>query len=69
MPNMSYCRFANTCDDLADCVMALDGVAYDGDSISEGEWRCAKRMKEWCERFIETFEDIEYNEIEINIED
>lgn len=62
---MSYCRFENTNMDLADCVMALDGVIYEGDSISEREWRCAKRMKEWCERFIETFDDC--NEEEINI--
>jgi hypothetical protein len=46
--------------------MALDGVVYDGDSISESEWRYAKRMKEWCERFIETFDDIDEEEININ---
>jgi hypothetical protein len=46
--------------------MALDGVVYDGDSISESEWRYAKRMKEWCERFIETFDDIDEEEVNIN---
>lgn len=65
MANMSYCRFENTNNDLADCVMALDGVVYDGDSISEREWECAKRMKEWCERFIETFDDCDEEEINI----
>ena len=65
MANMSYCRFENTLHDLADCVNALDGVVYDGESISESEWKCAKRMKEWCERFIETFDDIDEEEIEI----
>ena len=66
MANMSYCRFENTLHDLADCVYALDGVVYDGESISESEWRCAKRMKEWCERFIETIEDCEEEEVNIN---
>lgn len=65
MANMSYCRFRNTTEDLADCVMALDGVAYDGDSITEDEWRCAKRMKEWCESFIDIFDDIEEEDINI----
>ena len=41
MANMSYCRFENTLHDLADCVYALDGVVYDGESISESEWICA----------------------------
>jgi hypothetical protein len=66
MANMSYCRFENTLHDLADCVNALDGVVYDGESISEREWKHAKRMKEWCERFIETFEDIDEEEVNIN---
>jgi hypothetical protein len=66
MANMSYCRFENTLHDLADCVSALDGVVYDGESISESEWKHAKRMKEWCERFIETFDDIDEEEVNIN---
>ena len=66
MANMSYCRFENTLYDLADCVDALDGVVYDGESISESEWKCAKRMKEWCERFIETIEDCLEEDININ---
>lgn len=66
MANMSYCRFENTLHDLVDCVNALDGVVYDGESISEREWKYAKRMKEWCERFVETFEDIDEGEVNIN---
>lgn len=66
MANMSYCRFENTLHDLVDCVNALDGVVYDGESISEREWKYAKRMKEWCERFIETFDDIAEEEVNIN---
>ena len=66
MANMSYCRFENTLHDLVDCVNALDGVVYDGESISEREWKYAKRMKEWCERFVETFDDIDEGEVNIN---
>jgi hypothetical protein len=65
MANMSYCRFENTLHDLVDCVNALDGVVYDHEEISEREWRYAKMMKEWCERFIETIEDCEEEEIVI----
>ena len=66
MANMSYCRFRNTLDDLMDCVTALDGVVYDNESISENEWKCAKRMKEWCERFIETIDDCDESEVTID---
>lgn len=66
MANMSYCRFENTLHDLADCVKALEGVVYEEASISESEWKYAKRMKEWCERFIETIEDCDEEEININ---
>lgn len=67
MANMSYCRFVNTNSDLADCTKALESVAYDEESISQSEWYHAKAMKVWCERYLEIFEDIEDNEIEINI--
>lgn len=63
MANMSYCRFRNTLDDLADCTKALEGVVYEHEEISESEWACAKRMKEWCERFVEVFEDCEEDEV------
>lgn len=66
MANMSYCRFENTLYDLEDCVNALDGVVYDGESISKGEWKYAKRMREWCERFIKTFDDIDEEEVNID---
>lgn len=66
MANMSYCRFENTLHDLADCANALEGVVYDGESISEREWNYAKQMRSWCESFIETFDDIDEEEININ---
>jgi hypothetical protein len=63
MANMSYCRFENTNTDLADCVKALEGVIYDHEEISEREWRCAKIMKDWCERYLEVFDDLEEDEL------
>lgn len=65
MANMSYCRFRNTNDDLADCTTALERVVFDGEEISRDEWYYAKVMKKWCERFIEVFEDCEEEEINI----
>ena len=66
MANMSYCRFKNTLHDLADCVDALEAVVYEGESISESEWKYAKRMKEWCERFVEAIENCDEEDININ---
>lgn len=65
MANMSYCRFENTNSDLADCVKALEGVIYDQEEISEREWRYAKLMKEWCERYLEVFDDLDEDELAI----
>lgn len=64
MANMSYCRFENTKSDLADCVSALERIAYDNESISKREWHYAKQMRSWCESFIEAFDDIEEEDIE-----
>lgn len=64
MANMSYCRFENTKSDLADCVSALERIAYDNESISKREWHYAKQMLSWCESFIEAFDDIEEEDIE-----
>lgn len=66
MANMSYCRFKNTLQDLVDCVNALEAVVYEGESISESEWKYAKRMKEWCKDFIEAMEYCNEEDIDIN---
>lgn len=66
MANMSYCRFENTKSDLADCVNALERIAYDNESISEREWKYAKRMRDLCEQFVEEFDDIDEEEIEFD---
>lgn len=66
MANMSYCRFKNTLRDLVDCVNALEAVVYEGESISESEWQYAKRMKDWCERFVDAIENCDEEDININ---
>lgn len=66
MANMSYCRFENTYGDLADCVNALDDVQY-GEEISRREWNYAKMMYEFCQRYIDTFDELD--ESNINFED
>ena len=40
MPNMSYCRFANTSEDLEDCLSSLE---Y-GETISNSEATAGKKM-------------------------
>lgn len=55
MPNMSYCRFTNTRNDLSDCLDAL----RDSDELSEEEAKAARWMFEdfidflWEEGIIE----------------
>ena len=64
---MSYCRFENTCYDLIDCKNALLEISEDGESISKREWSYAKRMRDLCERFIDSFDEID--EDKVNFDD
>ena len=54
MPNMSYCRFENTCKDLDDCKDALRNEGL-GD-LSEREKKYAKSLIELCRDIAEMFE-------------
>lgn len=49
MPNMSYCRFQNTANDLRDC---LENI-YDVDCMSDSESRARERLIELCVDIIE----------------
>ena len=65
MPNMSYCRFSNTVEDLEDCLNAL----YRGDVCLKNEARAAKRLIGLC-RTIAQYTDEEVDEMyEMNAED
>lgn len=66
MPNMSYCRFENTLSDLVDCVNALEELQYDEEEISQREWHYAKKMRDWCESYIEQFDNLNEEDITIN---
>jgi len=44
MANMSYCRFANTLEDLRECEDSFDDIT------SKEELRAAKRLIEVCNR-------------------
>jgi hypothetical protein len=57
MPNMSYCRFQNTSQDLRDCVDVLQ-EAYDLPELdlSREELSSLKWMRELCEQFLEESE-------------
>jgi hypothetical protein len=63
MANMSYCRFENTYHDLVDCEQALEDIIYNGEEISKREMYYAKRMKELCEEFLDTFNDLDEDKV------
>ena len=51
MPNMSYCRFENTANDLRDCVEAIqNGETTD---LSQYEVRGLANLLEYCERIMD----------------
>lgn len=52
--NMSYCRFRNTCNDLSDCVYALESV--DINDLSQEELWAMKKMRSLCEEYIEQYD-------------
>lgn len=47
MPNMSYCRFENTYDDLRDCLEALDNS-----SVEELEQEASQYEKPYIRKLI-----------------
>lgn len=55
MANMSYCRFENTSNDLADCVNALKNEGLNS-LESSYEKNGAKRIYELCKEYIELYE-------------
>lgn len=58
MANMSYCRFENTFSDLRDCLISLEFRKNDEEAISSREWEYAKMMRDYCEQYIELFDEI-----------
>lgn len=60
MPNMSYCRFENTLEDLQDCEQALrDNKLFD---LSESELEKAKKLIQLCGDIAEEFYELIEND-------
>ncbi len=57
MPNMSYCRFENTAQDLQDCLYALE----EGETteLSRFELRGLRNLLRLCEEFIDYENEID----------
>ena len=54
MPSMDYCKFENTAIDMAKCVAHLEDERR---LPSSREAAAFKRLKMYCERFLEYAED------------
>lgn len=50
MSNMSYCRFQNTADDLADC---LDNI--EDDNLSPEEEKARRRLVRLCAEILDAY--------------
>ncbi len=54
MPNMSYCRFQNTLEDLRDC---YDNWPNDKSKLSLAEVKAKDRLIKLCQMIVQDFED------------
>ena len=62
MPNMSYCRFENTAQDIADCIESLEQYDWNleymvEEASSEYEARAMKRFVKLCIKVCESIND------------
>lgn len=58
MPNMSYCRFENTSNDIEDCIEALEEVNWDIDSLLKTA--SSNHEKRGMLKFIKLCQDVAY---------
>jgi len=58
MSNMSYCRFANTKDDLKDCIKALEQRNIESDDEKRAARVMIEDLLQWCidENIIEDYD-------------
>ena len=56
MPNMSYCRFENTYNDLADCLAALKDEGLDGIE-SARERDAAEDLAKLAIRYVDAYNE------------
>ena len=76
MANMSYCRFQNTSNDLADCVNVIEDAIDEGMSIdaflegmSSEEQRAFRRLVDLADKLQGAVEALENNMDEVDYED
>ena len=65
MPNMSYCRFQNTLEDLRDCYENIDVPSVD---LSGTEARARLKLVKLCEKIVTAcdIEDLEEQNKELD---
>ena len=61
MPNMSYCRFENTYNDLVDCKDSLyeNGIEYLEENASEYEKKYIKKLIQLCKEISDDYGELE----------
>ena len=59
MPNMSYCRFRNTLNDLRDCYYNMEGVS------DHEEQRARQQLIDLCRDIIDEYGNFDFNDDEI----
>ena len=64
MPNMHYCRFENTLEDLRECAGEWEVDKHNGDEI-----RARRKLYELCEQIVNDYEDFEDYEYLIEDDD
>ena len=58
MSYMSYCQFENITWDITSCINAVDREEIDSDR----EKHYAKMLRDYCEQYIESYDNSIYNE-------
>lgn len=57
MPNMSYCQFENTSEDLGDCLTAIrEADSLSEMSLSPTEKSHFEKLSKRCQEFIDEYE-------------
>lgn len=64
MSNMSYCRFENTCNDLSDCVGAMEEAkSLQKMGLNHYESAAMKNMAELAQEFLDQYERLTAKEV------
>lgn len=59
MSNMSYCRFENTCNDLQDCLYAMqEADSVEEMDLNKYEMAAIQRMRDQCQDFLDRYAEM-----------